>query len=137
MNDYRPVALTSHLMKTLERLFLSLLRPQVLHTQDPLQFAYRTVDDAILHLLHQAHTHLDKGSGTVRMVRMQVDPHQVSWITSYLTGRPQYVRLRDAVSDTVVSSTGAPQGTVLPPTLYTCTGAQSRCCAHRKQRWRV
>ncbi|KAI3371824.1 hypothetical protein L3Q82_006680 [Scortum barcoo] len=55
LNDFRPVALTSHLMKTLERLFLSLLRPQVQHAQDRLQFAYQPgvgVEDAILYLLH-------------------------------------------------------------------------------------
>ncbi|KAI3356752.1 hypothetical protein L3Q82_003430 [Scortum barcoo] len=71
LNDFRPVALTSHLMKTLERLFLSLLRPQVQHAQDRLQFAYQPgvgVEDAILYLLHRAHSHLDKGSGTVRIL---------------------------------------------------------------------
>ena len=39
-----------------------------------------------------------------------------------LTGRAQYVRLKDCTSETAVSSTGAPQGTVLSPfllTLYT------------------
>ncbi len=50
---------------------------------------------------------------------MQVDPCLVSWITNYLTDRPQYVRLKDITSDTVVSSTGAPQGTVLAPLLFT------------------
>ncbi|KAI4904817.1 hypothetical protein NFI96_010661, partial [Prochilodus magdalenae] len=30
-----------------------------------------------------------------KLARMQVDPHLVSWITDYLTGRPQYVRLKD------------------------------------------
>ena len=50
---------------------------------------------------------------------MQVDHHLVSWITDYLMGRPQYVRLQDCVSDTMVSSTGAPQGTVLSPFLFT------------------
>ena len=50
---------------------------------------------------------------------MQVDPPLVSWITDYLMGRPQYVRLQDCVSDTVVSSTGAPQETVLSPFLFT------------------
>ncbi|KAI3352485.1 hypothetical protein L3Q82_005441 [Scortum barcoo] len=43
----------------------------------------------------------------------------VAWITDYLTGRPQYVRLGDCRSDTVASSTGAPQGTVLSPVLFT------------------
>ncbi|TWW63644.1 hypothetical protein D4764_03G0006520 [Takifugu flavidus] len=48
-----------------------------------------------------------------------VDPHLVDWISDYLTGRPQYVGLKDITSDTVVSSTGAPQGTVLAPLLVT------------------
>ena len=40
LNDYRPVALTSHVMKTLERLFLRHLRPLTEHEVDPLQFGY-------------------------------------------------------------------------------------------------
>ena len=48
-----------------------------------------------------------------------VDPLLVTWITDYLTERPQYVRLKGCISDTVVSSTGAPQGTVLSPVLFT------------------
>ncbi|KAI4872034.1 hypothetical protein NFI96_006517 [Prochilodus magdalenae] len=140
LNDFRPVALTSHVMKTLE---CHLLRPQVQHAMDPLQFAYRKkvgVEDAMLYFLHRAHSHLDKGGSAVRVMffdfssafntiqplrlkdklaRMQVDPHLVSWITDYLTGRPQYVRLKDCTSETVVSSTGAPQGTVLSSFLFT------------------
>lgn len=46
---------------------------------------------------------------------MQVDSVITTWITDYLTGRPQFVRLGKSVSDTVVCSTGAPQGTVLVP----------------------
>ena len=130
--------LTSHLMKTLERLFLSLLRPQVQHALDRLQFGYQPdvgVEDAILYILHQVHSHLDKGSGTVRILfldfssafntiqppilqdklnRMGVHPYLVHWIKDYLTDRPQYLRLKDTTSDTVVSSTGAPQGTSTP-----------------------
>ena len=69
--DFRPVALMSHVMKTLERLLLQHLRPQVHHTQDPLQCAYQEkvgVEDAILYLLHKAHSHLDRGSGAVRIM---------------------------------------------------------------------
>ncbi|KAI4872192.1 hypothetical protein NFI96_031026 [Prochilodus magdalenae] len=143
LNDYRPVALTSHVMKTMERLLLNHLRPQVHHAEDPLQFAYREkvgVEDAILYLLHRTHSHLDKGGGAVRvmffdfssafntiqplllrdkLMKMEVDMHLVTWITDYLTGRPQHVRIRDCSSDTVISSTGAPQGTVLSPVLFT------------------
>nr|XP_023652428.1 uncharacterized protein LOC111835896 isoform X1 [Paramormyrops kingsleyae]XP_023652429.1 uncharacterized protein LOC111835896 isoform X1 [Paramormyrops kingsleyae] len=38
--DYRPVALTSHIMKTMERLILDQLCPMVRPHLDPLQFAY-------------------------------------------------------------------------------------------------
>lgn len=51
LNDYRPVALTSHIMKTFERLLLRLLRLKVKDTLEPLQFAYRNhigVDDAVI-----------------------------------------------------------------------------------------
>ncbi|KAI4903415.1 hypothetical protein NFI96_026292 [Prochilodus magdalenae] len=118
LNDYRPVALTSHVMKTMERLLLNHLRPQVHHAEDPLQFAYREkvgVEDAILYLLHRIHSHLDKGGCAVRvmffdfssafntiqplllrdkLMKMEVDMHLVTWITDYLTGRPQHVRIR-------------------------------------------
>jgi len=43
----------------------------------------------------------------------------VAWITDYLTSRPQYVRLQGSVSDVLLSNTGAPQGTVLSPFLFT------------------
>ena len=60
-SNYRPVALTSHLMKSLERLILSLLRPLVSSSLDPLQFAYQRklgVEDTIIFLLHRASTHV-------------------------------------------------------------------------------
>lgn len=55
LNDFRPVALTSHLMKMYERLFLSLHMPQMQHTQDRLQTVFRAgveAEDAIVYLLH-------------------------------------------------------------------------------------
>ncbi|KAI4896296.1 hypothetical protein NFI96_007479, partial [Prochilodus magdalenae] len=96
LNDYRPVALTSHVMKTMERLLLNHLRPQVHHAEDPLQFAYRE-----------------------KPLLLRDKLMKITWITDYLTGRSQHVRIRDCSSDTVISSTGAPQGTVLSPVLFT------------------
>jgi len=66
VKDYRPVALTSVIMKTLERLLLRFLGPQLQCALDPLQFAYRAnmgVEDAVLYLLHRAHTFLDGTGG--------------------------------------------------------------------------
>ena len=130
-------------MKTLERLFLRHLRPLTEHALDPLQFGYREsvgVDDVVLYLLHRAYSYMDEPGSQVRIMffnfssafntiqplllrekleRMGVDPYFTSWITDYLTGRPQFVRLESCASDIVVSSTGAPQGTVLAPFLFT------------------
>ncbi|KAI3356197.1 hypothetical protein L3Q82_017181, partial [Scortum barcoo] len=57
--------------------------------------------------------------GEKLQVVMGVDDSMISWITDYLTGRPQFVRLGSVLSDVVVSDTGAPQGTVLSPFLFT------------------
>ena len=137
--DFRPAALTSHLMKTLEQLFLNLLRPQIQHAEDSLQRSCGG-SHLILYLLHWAHSHLDNRSGTVRilfldfsnafstiqpllLIQMGVDACLVAWISSYLTDRLQHVRLKDITSDTVVSSIGAPQGSVLSPLLFTLNTA--------------
>lgn len=69
LNDFKPVTLTSYIMKTVEWLHFHLFRPQVRHTLDPLWLAYQEkmdVEVANLCLLHQAYTHLEKGSGAVR-----------------------------------------------------------------------
>ncbi|KAK0139097.1 hypothetical protein N1851_024386 [Merluccius polli] len=66
--DFRPVALTSHVMKTFERMVLEHLRPLVRDCLDPLQFAYQTdigVEDAIICLLHRAYTHLERPQSMV------------------------------------------------------------------------
>ena len=141
-NHYRPVALTSHLMKTMERLILSYLRSVVSTSMDALQFAYRQnigVDDAIIYLLHRSLSHLESAGSAVRIMffdfssafntiqptllrgKMKsagVDDQLTAWTINYLTDRPQYVRLRNCVSEGVVCSTGAPQGTVLSPFLF-------------------
>ena len=55
----------------------------------------------------------------VKLQQAGVDHHLTGWILDYLTDRPQYVRTRGSVSNTVVCSTGAPQGMVLAPFLFT------------------
>lgn len=62
---FRPVALTPHVMKALERLVLAQLRLQVRTFLDPLQFAYQPnlgVNYTVIYLLQQAHMQLDGGS---------------------------------------------------------------------------
>ena len=61
-----------------------------------------------------------------------------AWTISYLTSRQQYVRLHDCVSEVVVCSTGAPQGTVLSPfvfSLYTSDFRFNSDHCHIQKSW--
>ncbi|KAK3551790.1 hypothetical protein QTP70_026219, partial [Hemibagrus guttatus] len=71
LNDYRPIALTSAVMKSLERLVLAYLKDITGPLLDPLQFAYqanRFVDDAVNMGLHYILQHLDKPGTYARIL---------------------------------------------------------------------
>ena len=72
MNDYRPVALTSVVAKSFERLVLDYLKRCIPDTLDPFQFAYRSnrsTDDAVSLTLHHIMKHIDIRKPTfVRML---------------------------------------------------------------------
>jgi hypothetical protein len=59
---------------------------------------------------------------------MEVPPNFIIWIMKYLTSRSQFVYLRssNARSSLLDSNTGAPQGTVLAPFLFTAYTADVR-----------
>ena len=142
-NDYRPVALTPIIMKCFERLVLSHIKATLPPTLDPYQFAYRakrSTEDAICSALHPALTHLDNKDSYVRMLFIDfssafntIIPQQLiskldklgfstslcNWLLDFLTQRPQAVRVGNNISSTLTLSTGAPQGCVLSPLLFT------------------
>ncbi len=72
LNDYRPVALTSTVMKVFERLLKKHICSSIPATLDPFQFAYRpnrSTDDAISQVLHSSLTHIDsKTNNYVRLL---------------------------------------------------------------------
>ena len=71
LNDYRPFAVTSVIMKCFERLVKEHITSTRPDTLDPVQFAYhpnRSTDDAIAMTLHTALSHLDKRTTYVRML---------------------------------------------------------------------
>ena len=170
LNDLRPVALTSAIMKICEKIVLNRLTLYTRRYLDPLQFAYqsrRNTEDAILFMLNNVYKHLDKPGNSVRimfydfssafntiqphllvekMKLMNIPQNFIKWIFSYLTNRPQFVRLavqkvkgnklkndiqnNYVNSDIVKTNTGAPQGTVLSPflfTIYTADGKIPAC----------
>ncbi len=143
LNDYRPVALTSIVMKVFERLVKSHISSSIPVTLDPLQFAYRSnrsTDDAISHILHSSLTHIDSSNGnyarllfidyssafntivptklTNKLTGLGLNTSLCDWIQDFLTGRPQVVKVGQYTSNSITLNVGAPQGCVLSPLLY-------------------
>ena len=156
MNDLRPVALTDVLMKCFESIVKRYLCKNFKNLFDSMQFAYkenRCVDDAVTTLLEIVCFHLEKPRAYSRvlfvdfssafntiqphvMIRklldMNVNGNIIRWIYSYLTARPQYVKLNGVMSKCILTNTGAPQGCVLSPLLFTiytndCNSKHQNC----------
>ena len=143
LNDFRPVALTPIAMKVLERFILSYLKSVTDEQMDPHQFAYRanrSVEDAVALALHYVLKHLDAPKTYARLLfidyssafntiipcklfnkltSLDIDPHIRFWISDFLMERPQRVKMGAFLSNASVLSTGAPQGCVLSPLLFT------------------
>ncbi len=111
LNDHRPVALTSVVMKSFEKLVLAHLKDITGPLLDPLQFAYRanrSVDKAVNMGLHYVLQHLDRPATYVRILfvefssafntiipnlllpkltQLSMPTSVCQWITSFLTDR--------------------------------------------------
>ena len=53
-----------------------------------------------------------------KLLNMKLPSSVISWVFDYLTNRLQYVLLNGALSSVIYTNTGAPQGTVLAPFLF-------------------
>ncbi|KAI5626796.1 gastrula zinc finger protein XlCGF28.1-like [Silurus asotus] len=93
LNDYRPIALTPIMIKCFERLVMRHIKTQLPPCLDPMQFAYRP-----------------------KSLHGRCYPHNPPFETSV---RPQSVWIGNSISSTTTLSTGAPQGCVLSPLLFT------------------
>ena len=138
LNDYHPIALMLVGMKCFERMVMAHINTIMLESLDPLQFAYRpnrSTDDAISIALHTALSHLDKRNTYVRMLfinysstfnaivptklrTLGLNTSLCNWILDFPMGHPQVVRLGNNTSATLILNTGAPQGGMLSPLLY-------------------
>ncbi len=112
LDDFRPVALTSLVMKCFEKLIMQRTQSSL----DSLQFAYsskRGVEDAVATLFHLVRQHLDKLKTFVKLLFMDfssafntIEPHilveklinefglyfsLVGWILDFLVQRTQRV----------------------------------------------
>ncbi len=142
LNDYKPVAQRSVAMESFERLVLAYLKDTTGPLLDLLQFAYRanrSVDDAVNTRLQFILQHLDRPGTYMRILfvdlssafntiipdtlqnkltQLSVLTSICQWINSFVTDRQQVVRLRRFSPSTRTISTGAPQGCVLSPLLF-------------------
>ncbi len=154
LNDWRPVALTPIFSKCFEKLVRDYICSVLPASLDPLQFAYRSnrsTDDAIAFTLHTALSHLENKNTYVRMLfvdyssafntivpatlvaklqTLGLNRSLCSWILDFLTGRSQVVRMGNNTSSPLILNTGAPQGCILSPLLYSlythdCTATHS------------
>lgn len=143
LNDYRPIALTSLVMKSFEHLVKKYIVSVTQHLIDPLQFAYqasRGVEDAITTVLHLLHSHLEKPKTHAKILFVDfssafncilpnilaatltkeflIDSRTLAWVTNFLSSRIQQVKIGGSISDRLTTSVGAPQGCVLSPLLF-------------------
>ena len=158
-NDLRPVALTSIVMKCLERFVLNSLLPVCGPFLDPQQYAYKSgrgADDAILFFFtDNVYKHVDTPGNYVRtlfvdfssafntiqphllipkMLGMGVSEKLALWVLQFLTQRSQFVAIKTEKGQTyessiIITNTGAPQGSVIAPVLFTLytNDCQSTC----------
>jgi hypothetical protein len=54
----------------------------------------------------------------IKLETLGLDPALCNWVLDFLTGRPQVVRVGNNNSTPLILNTGAPQGCVLSPLLY-------------------
>ncbi|XP_053702104.1 uncharacterized protein LOC128747907 [Synchiropus splendidus] len=143
LNDFRPVALTSTIMKCFKRVVEDHVVSILPASFDPFQFAYqpnRSTEDAISTALHLSLEHLEKKNTLVRMLfldfssafntiipqdlvhkleQLGVETSMCNWLLDFLTNRTQSVRVGGNTSSVISQNIGSPQGCVLSPLLFT------------------
>ncbi|KAI3376792.1 hypothetical protein L3Q82_000392 [Scortum barcoo] len=106
LNDYRPVALTSTIMKCFERLVKLFITSSIPDSLDPLQFAYRpnrSTEDAIALTLHTALSHLDQRDTYVRMLFIDYSSAFNTIVPSKLVTKLRDLGLNSALCDWILN----------------------------------
>jgi endonuclease/exonuclease/phosphatase family metal-dependent hydrolase len=140
-DSYRPISLTSVVVKVVERLVLS--RVRAVFTPSPFQAGFRAKHSCSdqLHrlnaLLHSSHRHASRSYRSVVFIDFQkafdkvwhkvllwklhvagVRGRTLRWIAAFLSDRRIRIAHRSAYSDWFPITAGAPQGAILSPELF-------------------
>ena len=157
MNDLRPVALTSAIMKVCVRelychsckaLLLIFSTLCSLHTEEGGELKMLFCMSCITYILiwinlvptfrpmffdfSSAFNTIQPHLLAEKLLKMKVSIPTILWVLDYLTDRPQFVKSGSELSSIMLTNTGAPQGSVLSPflfSLYTadCRSSQDSC----------
>jgi hypothetical protein len=130
LNDYRPVALTSVIMKCFERLVKDHVISTLHATLDPLQFSYhtnRSTNDSTAITLQTALSYLDKRNTYVRLLfvdyssafniivpskliikleALGLNPSLCNLVLDFLMGHPQVVKVGNNISTSLIHHKG-------------------------------
>ena len=141
--QYRPIALSSHLAKTLERV----VREQLVEflesegLMDPGQHGSRSGRSTLSQLLEHHHNvineiyngsnvdvvyvdfakafdKVDHGILAYKLRSLGIIGNLGSWLFEFVTGRTQYVTVSGSKSEPVLVKSGIPQGSVLGPIIF-------------------
>lgn len=138
---WRPVAVTSVLARTFERVILARLLPSLLPHISPYQAAFqkgRTMSEQLYALVHAAREALRRNSFRyaafldysraydsvwchgllLKLHRLGVRGLMLRWIADFLSNRQYRVCFRGSASDWFTSQAGVPQGAVLSCLLF-------------------
>jgi hypothetical protein len=142
LNDFRPIAMTSILMKCFGKLMKNRLRMQIPHDLDPHQFAYknkRSIEDVLCITNHEILKHLEQKKTYARilfldyssafntivpsilhkkMINIGIQPRICNWYSDFLTDRYQTVNYQNILSDPIKTSVVSPQGCVSSDLLF-------------------
>ena len=142
--NYRPISITH----TMSKIFEKLISKQLLvyfkdhNIISDLQFGFmkgRSTSDALIALTEKLYENLNnkdssalllldfsKAFDTInhdillkKLQLMGITSSNLKWFSSYLKQRPQFVKIGDFTSSTLITESGVPQGSVLGPLLFT------------------